>query len=142
MMCVGRKIHFGQKHHFTRPLFELGFRSMDRKAVIIKGFSTLSLVIPLIYILYVLVIKPTYVNVPSEWNADKYWMFFSIRYWVRTLLIVSICTSIFSLVSFLVMYKNKTEKMPWIVFQLFSPFCAIISVVVCILIHCSGILRI
>lgn len=114
----------------------------NRTETIIKGLSILSLLIPLMYILYVIVIRPTYVSVPSEWNADKYWMFFSIRYWVRTLLIISICTSIFSLVSFLAMYKNKTEKMPWIVFQLFSPFCAIISVVVCILIHCSGILRI
>ncbi len=115
---------------------------VNRNETMMKCFSVLSLLIPMIYILYVLIMKPTYITVSSKWNADKYWMFFSIRYWARTLLIISALSSCFSILSFQNMCRNRVKKMPWIVFQLFSPFCVIISVFVCVLIHYSGILKI
>ena len=115
--------------------------SSDNIRASFKMLSIISMIIPMLCIAYIIIFKPTYEAAPGVWNADKYWMLFSLRYWAFTLTIVSICSSFLSVIAFFCMFKVKRKRI-WLCFQLVSPLCAVMGIFVCLLIFNSGNLKI
>ena len=101
--------------------------SLNRK--IINVLSVVLMAIPLLYIAYVILVKPTYIAA-EPYFVDEYWFYWSINYWLDNVFLLSIFFSLFSVAALIWSIISKEKKMPWLIFQLFPPFLVIVTLIV------------